>query len=330
MPDKNRQWTMAARPVGYPKTSDFKLVESGIPEPRHGEVLVRTIWLSIDPYMRGRMGAAMKVGDVLIGEVVGRVEKSESSDFKRGDIVQAHIGWQEWGVAPAHRVTRVNTSRGPISTAIGVIGMPGLTAYFGLLDVCHPRPGETVVVSAASGPVGATVGQIAKINGCKVIGIAGSPDKVGYVTKELGFDGGINYKTENVSQRLKELCPAGVDVYFDNVGGPVTDAVWENLAMYARIVLCGQISQYNLAKPEMGPRNLRLIHGSRSRVQGFTVSQYPDRFEEGRTRLSQWVKSGQLKYREDVVEGIENAPEAMIGQQQGQNFGKLLVKVSDE
>lgn len=326
----NKQWTMASRPVGYPKLSDFKLVENDIPEPRHGEVLVRTIWLSIDPYMRGRMTAVMNPGDVMVGEVVGQVEKSESPDFSPGDIVQAPIGWREWGVIPAHQVTRVDKSRGPISTAVGVIGMPGLTAYFGLLDVCHPRPGETVVVSSASGPVGATAGQIARIAGCRVIGIAGSPEKVDYITGELGFDGGINYKTDDVSARLKELAPSGVDVYFDNVGGPVTDAVWENLAMFSRIVLCGQISQYNLAEPETGPRNLRLIHAARAMIQGFMVYRYNDRFEEGRTRLSEWVRSGQLKYREDIVEGIDKAPEVMIGQQQGQNFGKLLVKVSDE
>lgn len=332
----NRRWVLAARPEGYPKPSDFRLEEREIPVPRHGEVQVETLWLSLDPYMRGRMSAArsyarpVDVGGVIQGEVVGRVVKSASDALDTGDIVTAQIGWQTHGIVPGHVARKVDPSLAPISTALGVLGMPGVTAYFGLLEVGQPRAGDTVVVSAASGAVGAVVGQIAKIAGCRVVGIAGSDEKIAYVTKELGFDGGINYKTEDVADRLGALCPNGVDVYFDNVGGAVTDAVLANLADYSRVAICGQISQYNLAKPEMGPRNLRLFLTHRARLQGFLVWQFQARFDEARERLAAWIREGRLKYRQDVVDGFENAPQAFIGMMQGKNFGKLLVKVVDE
>ena len=334
--DTNRRITLASRPAGYPVESDFNLEEAPIPEARHGEVLLKTIWLSLDPYMRGRISAAqsytagVEIGGVITGEVVGRVMDSGSPQLQPGDIVRAGLGWQEYGVVPAHLVHPVDLSFGPISTALGVLGMPGLTAYFGLLEVGRPVPGDTVVVSAASGAVGAVVGQIARIVGCRVVGIAGTDEKVDYITTELGFDAGINYRTEDVGDALAETCPDGVNVYFDNVGGTVTDAVLGNLAPRARVAICGQISQYNLAEPETGPRNLRQLLVNQARMEGFLVFRFESRYEEARPRLAEWVKAGRIKYREDIVNGLENAPRAFIGMMNGANFGKLLVSVSDE
>lgn len=330
MPENvNRQWVLKSRPDGMPTEADFDLVESGIPSPRHGEVLVKSLWMSLDPYMRGRINSS-PIGGVIESEAVGRVMESHLDGFKAGDIVRGRIGWQEYGLLDATSAFSVNPDYGPISTSVGVLGMPGLTAYFGLLDVCEPKPGDTVVVSSASGAVGAVVGQIAKIGGCRVVGIAGSDEKVAYCVDELGFDAGINYKTQDVSEALGKAAPDGVDCYFDNVGGPITEAVMEHIAMYSRTVICGRISEYNEDVPSMGPRILRYVHSTRSRIQGFTVNQYPQQFEEGRAQLARWVKSGEIKYREDIVEGFENSPKAFIGQLGGANFGKLLIKVSDE
>jgi NADPH-dependent curcumin reductase CurA len=265
----------------------------------------------------------------MTGEVVARVEQSESPMYKVGDTVRASIGWQEWAVVPAHVAKPVNPDLGPISTAVGILGMPGMTAYFGLLAVLKPRAGDTLVVSAASGAVGAVVGQIGKINGCYVIGVAGSDEKCQYTVDELGFDAAINYKTQDVSAELARLSPTGVDCYFDNVGGPVTDAVFENLALKARVAICGQISQYNAATPAQGPRNLGVLTRSRATVEGFLVYDFELQHEIARTRIADWIKDGSLKYKEDVVDGFEKAPEAFIGLLNGKNFGKLLVKVSN-
>ena len=331
----NRAWTMASRPDGEPTSKNFAIAESAIPEPKHGQVLIRTLYLSLDPYMRGRMrpgpsyAAALEPGDVMTGEVVARVEKSESPLYKVGDTVRANIGWQEWAAVGAHTVKPVNTELGPISTAVGVLGMPGMTAYFGLLSVLKPRAGDTLVVSAASGAVGAVVGQIGKINGCFVIGVAGSDEKCQYIIDELGFDAAINYKTQNVSTELLRLSPTGVDCYFDNVGGPVSDAVFENLAMKSRVAICGQISQYNASTPPQGPRNMAVLIRSRTTIEGFLVYDFELQHEIARTRIANWIKDGSIKYKEDVVDGFENAPEAFIGLLNGKNFGKLLVKVSD-
>ncbi len=332
----NRQWTLASRPDGYPAADNFRLVESPIVSAGPGELLVQTIWMSLDPYMRGRMSAArsytapVDIGGVMMGEVVGRVVESRSDGFSRGDVVAAPLGWQEYGVVQADRARKVDPSVAPTSTALGVLGMPGLTAYFGLLDVCEAAPGDVVVVSAASGAVGAVVGQIAKLMGCRVVGTAGTEEKVAYVVDELGFDAGINYKGEDVGHALSAACPDGVDVYFDNVGGPVTDAVMERLRYRARVAICGQISQYNLAEPALGPRNLRYLLTNQARMEGFLVFNYTARYEEARARLTQWVQDGRIKYREDVVEGFENAPRAFMGMMHGANFGKLLVKVAEE
>jgi NADPH-dependent curcumin reductase CurA len=330
MPENvNRQWVLKSRPDGMPTEADFDLLDSPIPSPEHGQVLIKSLWNSMDPYMRGRITSS-PIGGVIESEAVGRVMESRLDGFKAGDIVRGRIGWQEYGLLDVTSAYAVNPDYGPISTSIGVLGMPGLTAYFGLLDVCEPKPGDTVVVSSASGAVGAVVGQIAKIGGCRVVGIAGSDEKVSYCVDKLGFDAGINYKKEDVSKALGVTAPDGVDCYFDNVGGPITEAVLEHLAMYSRTVICGRISEYNEDTPSMGPRILRYLHSTRSRIQGFTVNQYQAQFEDGRAQLARWVKSGEIKYREDVVEGFENCPKAFIGQLGGANFGKLLIKVSDE
>ena len=330
MPEnENRQWVLNSRPDGMPTEADFELVDSPMPSPEYGQILIKSLWNSMDPYMRGRITSS-PIGGVIESEAVGRVMESRLDGINAGDIVRGRIGWQEYGLLDVTSAHLVNPDYGPISTSIGVLGMPGLTAYFGLLDVCEPKPGDTVVVSSASGAVGAVVGQIAKIGGCRVIGIAGSDEKVSYVVDELGFDAGINYKAENVSEALGLVAPDGVDCYFDNVGGPITEAVMEHLAMYSRTVICGRISEYNESEPSMGPRILRYLHSTRSRIQGFTVNQYPAQFEDGRAQLARWVKSGEIKYKEDIIEGFENCPKAFIGQLGGANFGKLLIKVSDE
>ena len=331
----NRQWTLASRPGGYPAVENFALVETSIKDPGPGEVLVQTMWQSLDPYMRGRMAAArsyaapVDIGGVMQGTVVGRVVESRAAGYSTGDIVEAPIGWQEFGVIRADQARKVDLSLAPVSTALGVLGMPGLTAYFGLLDVGQAKPGDVVVVSAASGAVGAVVGQIALLMGCRVIGTAGTDEKVAYIVDELGFDAGINYKTEDVDAAMRSACPDGVDVYFDNVGGEVTDIVLSQIRYKARVVICGQISQYNLAEPDHGPRSLRFLLTNQARMEGFLVFSYTDRYEEARARLAGWVKDGAIKYREDVIEGFENAPQAFIGLMHGANFGKLLIKVAE-
>jgi len=272
----------------------------------------------------------MDLGQVIVGGVVGRIVQSRTPTFKVGEIVEGPLGWQEFAVSDGGNLRRVDPGLGPLSTALGVLGMPGMTAYFGFLEIGRPRPGETVVVSAASGAVGQLVGQIAKNMGCHTIGIAGTKEKIEYIKDELGFDAGINYKTENVDAALTKVCPLGVDVYFDNVGGAITDAVFDHLNLGARISICGSISQYNQDEPEPGPRKMGLLVGKQARAEGFLVGQFKDRHEVGRQRLAGWIKEGRIKYREDVVEGLENAPLAFIGLMQGRNFGKLLVKVSEE
>jgi len=325
----NRQIRLAARPVGYPNEGDLRLVETPAPEPREGQVLVKTLWLSLDPYMRGRMNT-MSIGDVMPGGTVGRIVTSKRSNLAEGDIVVGSYGWQEYAVSDGRDVREIDPKLAPASTALGLLGMPGMTAYFGLLEIGHPKPGDTVVVSAASGAVGQVVGQIARIMDCRVVGIAGSEAKIRYIVDELGFDAGINYKTQDVMSALPSACPDGVDVYFDNVGGAVADAVLAHLASRARVVICGQISQYNLKKPELGPRILGAFLMHQARAEGFTSAQFANHYDEGRRRLARWLNEGKLKYREDVVRGLENAPRAFIGLFKGENFGKLVVKVADE
>ena len=318
-----------------PEEANFQLVETDIPSPGPGEVLVRTLYLSVDPYMRGRMrdtasyAPPVEIGQVMVGSAVGNVEKSNSSVYEQGDIVEGPIGWQEFNVVPAGSLRKIDPTLAPISTALGVLGMPGLTAYFGLLEIGRPRAGETVLVSGAAGAVGALVGQIARIRGCRVVGSAGSGDKVAYLTGELGFDAAFNYKTlTSYEARLSELCPQGIDVYFDNVGGPITDAAMLLINAGARVAVCGQISQYNREAPEAGPRWLFRLVVRQARVEGFLVSQFSVRYPEGLAQLAAWLREGRLKYREDIMEGIENAPRAFIRMLQGRNFGKQLVRVA--
>jgi hypothetical protein len=332
----NRQITLAARPVGLPKVSDFQLVYGPMPSPAEGEVLARSIYLSLDPYMRGRMNDAesyarpVAIGEVMPGGAVASVMASNAPGLGAGDTVEGMLGWQEYAVARGHELRKIEPGLRPISTALGVLGMPGLTAYFGLLDVCDPQPGETVVVSGAAGAVGMLAGQIAKIRGCRVVGVAGSDAKISWLLDELGFDAAFNYKTTaNGHSELKALCPAGVDVYFDNVGGVITDAVMRLINVKARISVCGQISQYNLEEPEQGPRWLGQLIVKQAKVQGFLVSAYATRFPEGLEQLASWLKQGKLKYREDVAQGIEAAPQAFIGMLQGKNQGKQLVRLSE-
>jgi hypothetical protein len=333
----NRQITLAARPTGLPKESDFRLVDSPIPAPQTGQFLVRSIYLSLDPYMRGRMNdrpsyaPPVKLGEVMVGGVVGKVIQSKHASFPEGAIVEGRFGWQEYAVSDGKDVRAIDPAIAPISTALGILGMPGFTAYFGLLDICNPRPGETVLVCSAAGAVGSVVGQIAKIKGCRVFGAAGSDEKINYVTQELGFDAAFNYKRkDDYMQALKEMCPAGIDVYFDNVGGPLTDAVFLTMSVGARIAVCGQISQYNLEKPEMGPRLLWNLIVKRAKVQGFLVFDFAERYQEALQQLAEWLRAGKLKYRETVACGIENAPKAFIGMLRGQNIGKQLVQISDD
>ncbi len=333
----NRQITLAARPTGFPKESDFKLVESPVPTPGEGELLIKAIYLSVDPYMRGRMNdrksyaPPVALGGVMTGGVVGRVVESKNPNFKPGDYVMGDLGWQEYAISSGKGLQKVDPAIAPISTAVGILGMPGMTAYFGLLDICQPKSGETVFISGAAGAVGSLVGQIAKIKGCRVVGSAGTDEKVEHLTRELGFDAAFNYKTTpNAFAKLRELCPNGIDCYFDNVGGPITDAVMMLMNPRARIAVCGQIALYNAEKPEMGPRLLALLIERQARIEGFLVFSYAARFAEAQKQIAQWLKEGKIKYRETIVDGIENAPKAFMGMMKGENLGKQLVRVSPE
>ncbi|MFC6732206.1 MULTISPECIES: NADP-dependent oxidoreductase [unclassified Haladaptatus] len=336
MSEINRQFRLASRPTGEPDLDDFDLVESEVPTPEHGEVLVKTCYLSVDPYMRGRMRDAdsyaepWDVGDVMKAGVVGEVVESNHDQFAEGDIVAGNLNWAEYATAKGHQLTAVNPEHAPISTALGVLGMPGRTAYFGLLEVAEPKPGDTVVVSGAAGAVGSVVGQLAQLAGCRVVGFAGSDEKTAWLTEDLGFDAAINYKTtDSLDAALTEAAPEGVDVYYDNVGGPITDAVMRQLNVDARVAVCGQISQYNATEPPQGPRKFGQLIVSRARVEGFLVRDFESQYEEATERLASWVASGDIEYRESVVEGFENAPEAFLGLFSGDNIGKQLVKVAE-
>ena len=335
IPKTHRRVVLARRPPGEPAESDFRVEEAPVPSPRHGEVLVKVLYLSLDPYQRGRMrdaasyAPAVGIGEVMTGGTVGEVVASQHPGFAVGDIVEDRLGWQEYAIGGGPTLRKVDPSIAPISTANGILGMPGMTAYFGLLEVGQPKPGETVVVSAASGAVGQVVGQIGKIMGCRVVGIAGGKKKCDFVTGELGFDACIDYKAEkDLDAALRAACPNGPDVYFDNVGGEITDAVLRNINFHGRVALCGSISQYNATTPPMGPRLLGTFVGKRVRAQGFIVTDFAERYGPARRQMGEWVRSGRLKYREDVVEGIANAPRAFIGMLRGENFGKMLVKLA--
>ena len=328
----SRRVILKSRPVGLPKTSDFEIVEQDVPSPKAGELLCRTVYLSLDPYMRGRISGVKSYakgvdpGDLMVGGTVSEVVESKHQNFTAGDIVGVSTGWQTYALAPAAGVRKIDPNVAPISTALGVLGMPGMTAYVGLLDIGQPKPGETVVVSAASGAVGAVVGQLAKIKGCRAVGIAGSKDKCDYVVDELGFDACVNYKTGKLGDALGAACPKGVDVYFENVGGDVLEAVVPLLNPFARIPLCGLISQYNATGPVAGP-SWRALLTNRVLVKGFIVSDHLDRMPAFLGDCTPWVREGKLKFREDIVDGLERAPAAFIGLLEGKNFGKMLVRV---
>jgi len=332
----NREFLLVSRPKGMPTDDNFKLQTNQVPKVNDGEVLVQTIYLSVDPYMRGRMNGVktytspFELNQVLTGGVVGRIIESNHDKFKVGDIVEGRLNWADYSVTSGKGLRKVDPNLAPISTALGVVGMPGLTAYFGLLDIGKPKAGETVVVSGAAGAVGTVVGQIAKIHGCRVVGIAGSDEKNTYLEKELGFDATINYKTENVKASLKEKCPDGIDIYFDNVGGEISDAVMSLLNFQARIAVCGIISEYNNTEPSFGPRIQRYLLNRSALMKAYIVGDYYERFDEGYKQLGKWVKEGKLTYRENIVNGLENAPKAFTGLFRGENIGKQLVRVRNE
>jgi NADPH-dependent curcumin reductase CurA len=330
---QNKEIRFASRPTGMPTVDNFQIVDADVPQPNDSEVLVRTLYISVDPYLRGRMREGrsyvppFQVGQVIESGAIGEVVKSNSPKFQPGDIVSGMFGWRLFNTAKAAHLLKVPDGF-PVTTSLGVLGIPGLTAYFGLLDIGQPKEGETVVVSGAAGAVGTTVCQIAKINGCHTVGIAGSDEKNEYLRTELGVDAVINYKNPGIQQALKEACPNRIDVYFDNVGGEVSDAVLSLLNQGARIILCGQISLYCLDKPDVGPRPQTALLINRALMKGFIITDYAARFTEGVTQLAQWLAAGKLKYAETIVEGFENTPQAFIGLFSGDNLGKQIVKVA--
>ncbi|MGG1631936.1 NADP-dependent oxidoreductase [Rossellomorea sp. NRS-1567] len=336
LPEKQQQIQLVARPEGMPVKEDFNFKEIEVPKPSKGQVLVKTLYLSVDPYMRGRMSDAksyvepFQLNEALAGGGVGEVVESESEHFQKGDFVVGMLPWQEYSLANEKQVRSIDPNVAPISTHLSILGMTGLTAYFGLLDIGQPKEGETVVVSGAAGAVGSVVGQIAKIKGARVVGIAGSDEKVSYLTDTLGFDEGINYKTtDNIYSALKEACPNGIDVYFENVGGEIGDAALSLLNKHARVPVCGAISSYNKTDRDLGPRvQTRLIKSS-ALMKGFVVNDYNERFKEGATELGQWLSQGKLQYEETITEGLENVTDAFLGLFQGKNIGKQLVKIAE-
>jgi NADPH-dependent curcumin reductase len=333
----NRRIVLASRPEGAPQPGNFRLEQAPAPEPREGEVLLRTLWLSLDPYMRGRISTArsyakpVEIGEPMVGGTVNEVVASRYAGLKSGDIVLGYAGWQEYAVANGASLRKLDPGRAPVSTGLGILGMPGMTAYTGLLTIGQPKPGETVVVAAATGPVGSMVGQIAKIKGCRAVGIAGGQAKCSYL-RELGFDAAIDHRAQSFADELQRACPGGIDIYFENVGGAVWNAVFPLLNDFARVPVCGLISQYNAtelpAGPDRTPQLFRQILTRRLTIRGFIVSDFADQAQAFEHDVSGWLRGGRIRYREDVVQGLENAPAAFIGLLEGKNFGKLLVKVA--
>jgi hypothetical protein len=338
--EKNVQVVLASRPHGEPVPENFKIVEAAVPEPGPGQMLLRTIYLSLDPYMRGRMSegpsyaAPVEVGGVMEGSAVGVVEKSNLPQYAVGDIVVSRSGWQAYSLSNGQEVQKVNPSMGRISYALGVLGMPGFTAYTGLLNIGKPQRGEALVVAAASGAVGSVVGQVAKIKGCRAIGIAGGEQKCRFVKTELGFDDCLDHRELRLRDRLQSACPKGIDIYFENVGGAVFEAVLPLLNNFARIPVCGLISHYNDTGFRRGldrmPLLLRDILVKRLTFRGFIVFDFHSQFSDFITDMSGWVRDGRVKYREDITDGLENAPRELIGLLKGENFGKKLIRVSPD
>jgi len=327
---ENKRIVLASRPKGWVTEENFRLETAPLPRPAEGEVLVKNLWLSLDPYMRGRMDdvksyvKGVDIGEVMVGQTVGEVLESRSERVKKGDHVLTQLGWQLFG--STKEAFPVDKKLAPLSYYLGCLGMPGMTAYFGLKEIGQPKAGETVVVSAASGAVGSVVGQLAKSWGARAVGIAGGAEKCGYVTRELGFDACIDYKAGNLHRDLKEACPKGVDVYFDNVGGVTLDTMLRLMNVHSRIIVCGLISEYNATEP-YGYRNLRSVLVNRIRVQGMIVFDWRSRYGEALRDLLKMHQQGNLKYRESIVEGLESAPRGLISLLKGGNFGKQLVKL---
>jgi hypothetical protein len=335
---QNRRIVLASRPVGEPKETDFRLESAPVPEPGPGQVLIRTLWLSLDPYMRGRMSDAKSyakpvgIGEVMTGGTVGEVVRSNHDKLAPGDLVLGMGGWQEHAVLDGRELRRLDPAAAPVQTALGVLGMPGMTAYTGLLTIGQPKPGETVAVAAATGPVGSLVGQIAKLKGCRAVGIAGGADKCRALIEEFGFDAAVDHRASDFSERLEAACPQGIDVYFENVGGAVWDAVFPLLNDFARVPVCGLIANYNMTElppgPDRTPQLFRAVLTKRLTIRGFIVWDFQAQAREFAAEVGGWLREGKIKYREDVVEGLENAPQAFMGLLKGKNFGKLLVRVA--
>ncbi len=334
MPDTNRQVLLKRRPDGMPVPDDFVIVDSQVPGPGDGQVLLRGIYLSLDPYMRGRISGQRsyaqptQIGEVIEGRVVGQVLRSRHAGFREGDFASGGYGWQTHSAVAGDGLTKLDPAAAPITTALGILGMPGLTAYAGLKTIGQPKGGETVVIAAASGAVGAVAGQLAKREGCRVVGIAGGADKCRYVTDELGFDACLDHRGD-LGAALDAACPQGIDVYFENVGGAVQAAVFPRLNDHGRMIMCGMISEYNDAAPRPGPSLVAAVR-KRLKIQGFIVSDHAALRPEYLAMAAPLVRAGQLKYREDIVDGIDSAPAAFIGLLQGRNFGKLIVRLGDD
>ncbi|HIE0649687.1 TPA: NADP-dependent oxidoreductase [Serratia marcescens] len=337
---QNRRFLLASRPHGEPTAANFRLDTVPVPQPGAGQLLLRTVYLSLDPYMRGRMSDApsyappVEIGQVMVGGTVSRVEASHHPDFSVGDWVLGYDGWQDYALSDGNGLRNLGPHLSHPSRLLGVLGMPGFTAYMGLLDIGQPQAGETLVVAAASGAVGSVVGRIGKLKGCRVVGVAGGAEKCRYVVEELGFDACIDHRAPDFADQLAAACPQGIDIYYENVGGAVFDAVLPLLNAKARIPVCGIIAHYNATGLPAGPDRLPLLEGlilrKRIRMQGFIIfDDYGSRFDEFLQQMSSWVEQGKIKFREDIVDGLEQAPQAFIGLLQGKNFGKLVIRVAE-
>jgi NADPH-dependent curcumin reductase CurA len=338
MPEaSNLRTVLASRPTGRPSPDNFRLEQAPVPVPDDGQVLLKILYLSLDPYMRGRMSTAksysapVEIGQVMEGGTVAQVLESRHPDFKPGDIVLSHSGWQSHALADGKLLRKLDPAIAPVTTALGVLGMPGFTAYAGLLTIGQPKPGETVVVAAASGPVGSAVGQIARIKGARAVGIAGGPEKCAFVREQFGFDAVIDHRAPDLAEQLAAACPNGIDVYFENVGGKVWDAVFPLLNTFARIPVCGLVAQYNAGDEFEGPDQLPIVMRQVLRksltIRGFIQREFVAQRPAFEQEMPRWIAEGALKYKEDIVEGLEQAPDAFIGLLEGRNFGKLIIKL---
>jgi NADPH-dependent curcumin reductase CurA len=336
--EQNLQVVLASRPTGRPSPDNFELVRTPVPMPGEGQLLLKIRYLSLDPYMRGRMSAAksyaapVEIGQPMEGGTVAEVIESRHPDYPAGDIVLSHSGWQSYALSDGAGLRKLDPAQAPVTTALGVLGMPGFTAYAGLLTIGQPKPGETVVVAAASGPVGATVGQIARLKGARAIGIAGGPEKCALVRDEFGFDAALDHRSPTLAEDLRAACPNGIDIYFENVGGKVWDAVFPLLNTFARIPVCGLVAQYNSTGPFEGPDRLpvlmRDVLTKSLTIRGFIQREFQAQRPAFYREMAEWIAEGRVKYKEDIVDGLEHAPEAFIGLLEGRNFGKLVVRVA--